>query len=95
MQLPDHCNNPKLTRDALVLGPSAALNRDPTSVTSVNNSSHTQLCISQQSTTSHPSRLVSRSGRLQGRSFSLEVAERIAAPQGSSTRIIYKSSGPI
>ena len=29
-QLPDHCNGPRLTRDALVLGPSAALNRDPT-----------------------------------------------------------------
>ena len=36
-QLPDHCNDPRLARDALVLGPSAALNRDPTSVTSVNN----------------------------------------------------------
>ena len=90
------CNNPTLARDALVLGPSAALNRDPTSVTSVNNFSHTvrQLCISQQSTTSQPPRLGSRSGRLRGRSFSLEAAERIPAPQRSSTRIIYKSSGP-
>ena len=53
MQLPDHCNSPRLARDALVLGPSAALNRDPTSATSVNNSSQTvsQLCVSQQSTT--------------------------------------------
>ena len=41
MQLPDHCNSPRLARDALVLGPSAALNRDPTSATSVNNSSQT------------------------------------------------------
>ena len=41
------CNSPKLARDALVWGPSAALNRDPTSPTSVNNSSHTvpQLCV--------------------------------------------------
>ena len=31
IQLPGHCNNPRLARDALVLGPSAALNRDPTS----------------------------------------------------------------
>ena len=93
IQLPDHCNDPRLARDALVLGPSAALNRDPTSVTSVNNSSHSvpQLCISQQSTTSPPPCLVSRSERLQGRSFSVEVAERIAAPQRSSTRTIYKS----
>ena len=41
MQLPDHCNSPSLATDALVLGPSAALNRDPTSATSVNNSSQT------------------------------------------------------
>ena len=63
MQLPDHCNSPRLARDALVLGPSAALNRDPTSPTSVNNSSQTvpQLCVSQQSTTPQPPRLVSRS----------------------------------
>ena len=95
-KLPDHCNDPRLAKDALVLGPSAALNRDPTSVTSVNSSSHSvpQLCISQQSTTSQPPRLVSRSGWLQGRSFSVEVAERITASQRSSTRIIYKSSGP-
>ena len=30
MPLPDHRNSPRLARDALVLGPSAALNRDPT-----------------------------------------------------------------
>ena len=65
MQLPDHCNSPRLARDALVLGPSAALNRDPTSDTSVNNSSQTvpQLSVSQQSTTSQSPRLVSRSGQ--------------------------------
>ena len=93
MQLPDHCNSPRLARDALVLGPSAALNKDPTSATSVNNSSQTvpQLCVSQQSTTSQPPRLVSTSGQLQEQGFSVEVAERIAAPQRSSTRTIYKS----
>ena len=93
MQLLDHCNSPRLARDALVLGPSAALNRDPTSTTSVNNSSQTvpQLCISHQSTTSQPPRLVSRSGLLQEQGFSVKVAERIAAPQRSSTRTIYKS----
>ena len=41
IQLPDHCNSPRLARDVLVLGPSAALNRDPTSATSVTNSSET------------------------------------------------------
>ena len=72
--------------------PSAALNRDPTSTSSVNNSSQTvpQLCVPQQSTTSEPPRLVSRSGQLQEQDFSVEVAERIAAPQRSSTTI-YKS----
>ena len=88
-----NCNSPRLARDALVLGPSAALNRDPTSATGVNNSSQTvlQLCVSQQSTTSQPPRLVSRSGQLQEQGFSVEVAERIAAPQRSSTKTIYKS----
>ena len=55
-----------MARDALVLGPSAALNRDPTLVTSVNNTSQTvpQPNISQQSTTSEPPHMVSRSGQL-------------------------------
>ena len=43
------------------------------------------------STVSQPPRLVSRSGQLQGQGFSVEVAERMAAPQRSSTRTIYKS----
>ena len=94
MPLPDHRNSPRLARDALVLGPSASLNRDPTSTSSVNNSSQTvpQLCVPQQSSTSQPPRLVSRSGQLQEQGFSVEVAERIGAPhQRSSTRTIYKS----
>ena len=67
MPLPDHRNSPRLAIDALVLGPSAALNRDPTSTTCAKNSSQTvpQLCVSQQSTTSQPPHLVSRSGQLQ------------------------------
>ena len=93
MQLTDHCNSPRLARDTLVLGPSAAFNRDPISATSVKNSSQTvpQLCVSQQSTTSQPPRLLSRSGQLQGQGSSVKVAEIIAAPQRSSTRTIYKS----
>ena len=93
MPLPDHSDSPRLARDALVLGPSAALNRDPTTTTSVNNPSQTvpPSCVPQQSTTSQPPRLVSRSGQLQEQGFSVEVAERIAAPQRSSTRTIYKS----
>ena len=93
MPWPDHRNSPRLASDALVLGPSAALNRDPTATSGVNKTSQTvpQLCVSQQSTTSQPPCLVSRSGQLQEQGFSVEVAERIAAPQTSSTRTIYKS----
>ena len=87
-----HCLT-RLVRDALALGPSAALNRDPTATSSVNNSSQIvpQLCVSQQSTRSHPPCLVSRSGQMQEQGFCVEVAERIGAPQRSSTRTIYKS----
>ena len=93
MLLPDHSNSPRLARYALVLGPNAALNRDPTATSSVNNSCQTvpQLCVPQQSATSQPPRLVSRNGQLQEQGFSVEVAERIAEPQRSSTRTIYKS----
>ena len=93
MPLPDHRNSPRLARDALVLGPSAALNRDPTTTPSVNDPTQTvpQVCVRQQPPAPEPPRLVSRSGQLQEQGFSVEVAERIAAPQRSSTRTIYKS----
>ena len=93
MQLPDHTNSPRLARDDLVLGPSAALNRDPTTTSSVKNSTQTvpQLHIPQQSAIFQPLHLVSQSGQLQEQGFSVEVAERIAAPQRLSTRNIYKS----
>ena len=93
MPLPDHRNSPRLARDALVMGPSAALNTDPTTTPSVNDSTQTvpQVCVLQQSATAQPPRLVSRSGQLQEQGFSVEVAERIAAAQRSSTRTIYKS----
>ena len=38
MPLPDHRNSPRLASDVLVLGPSAALNRDPTITPSINDS---------------------------------------------------------
>ena len=53
-----------------------------------------QVCVPQQPTTAEPPRLVSRSGQFQEQGFSVEVAERIAAPQRSSTRTIYSQSGP-
>ena len=85
MLLPDHRNSPRRARDALVLGPSAALNRDPTATPGVKNFSQTVPQSSQ------PPCLVSRSGRLQEQGFSVKVAERIAVLQRSSTRTIYKS----
>ena len=94
MLLPDHrYNSPRLARDTLVLGPSAALNRDPTTTPSVNDLTQTvpQVGVPQQLPAPEPPHLVPRSGQLQEQGFSVEVAERIAAPQRSSTRTIYKS----
>ena len=93
MHLPDHTNSPRLARDALVLGPSAALNRDPSATPGVDNTPQAvpQLRVPQLPAAPQPPRLVSRSGQLQEQGFSVEVAERIAAPQRSSTRNIYKS----
>ena len=93
MLLPDHTNSPRLARDALVLGPSTALNRDPSATSGVNNTPQAvpQLRVPQLPAAPQPPRLVSRSGQLQEQGFSVEVAERIAAPQRSSTRNIYKS----
>ena len=47
MVLPDHPNSPRPARDALVLGPSVALNRDPTSTPGANNTSQAvpQSCV--------------------------------------------------
>ena len=96
MSLPDHCNSPRLARDAMVLGPSAALKRDPTSTSSVKNSSQTvpQVCVPQQSSTSQPPRLVSRSGQLQEQGFSVKVQRELLSvrdhQQGPST----SQSGP-
>ena len=83
--LPDHRNSPRLARDALVLGPSVALNRDPNATPGVNNFSQTVPQSSQ------PPCLVSSSGQLQEQGFSVEVAERVAAPQRSSTRTMTPS----
>ena len=93
MQLSHHCNCSRLARDALVLGPSAALNGDPTPIISVIDTPETVThpSVTQQPTASKPSHLVSRSRQLQEQGFSVEVAERIAAPQRPSTRTIYQS----
>ena len=79
------------------MGPSAALNRDPTAAPCVDNTPQVvpQLCVPQQPAAPQPPCLVSRSGQLQEQGFAVEVTERIAAPQRSSTRTIYQSSGPL
>ena len=81
---------------ALVLGPSAALNRDPNPVTSVNNTSQTvpQPSVFKQSSTSQLPRLVCRSGQLQEQGFSVEVAERIAALKVHQQRPSTSQRGP-
>ena len=80
VQLSDHTNSPRLARDALVLGPSAALNRDPTATPGVDNTPQAvpQLRVPQEPAAPQPPCLVSRSGQLQEQGFSVEVAERIA-----------------
>ena len=85
MPLPDHRNSPRLARDVLVLGPSAALNRDPTATSGVHNSSQTV-----HSNLQHLNLHAWCLGQLQEQGYSVEVAESIAAPQRSSTRTIYK-----
>ena len=97
MPLPDDRNSPRLARDALVLGPSAALNRDPTATSGVNNSSQTvlQLCVSQQSTISKPPRLASRSRQLQEQGFSVEVAENCCPSEVINKDHLQVKVGPI
>ena len=97
MPLPDHRNSHRLARDALVLGPSAALNRDPTITSGVNTSSQTvpQLCVPQQSTASQPPRLVSGSGQLQEQGFSMEVAENCCPSEVINKDHLEVKVGPI
>ena len=62
----DYTNSPRLAKDALVLGPSAALNRDPTATPGVDNIPQTvpQLRLPQQAAAPQPPRLVSPRTRL-------------------------------
>ena len=83
-------DSPRLARDALVLGDSAALNRNPTPITTVNNTHQAVLqpCVSQNL---QPLCLAYRSEQLQEQGFTVEVAERIAVSQRSSIRTVNKS----
>ena len=95
MPLPDHHNSPRLARDALVLGPSAALNRDPTTTPSVNDPTQTvpPVCVPQPPA-AEPPRLVSRSGQLQEQAslwkWQRELLPLSGHQQGPST----SQSGP-
>ena len=90
MQLSDHTNSPRLTRDALVLGPRAALNRDPTVAPGVDNTPQAvpQLRVPQQHLNLYAWCLGVDNAKNKA---SLWKWQRIAAPQRSSTRTIYKS----
>ena len=96
MPLPDHSDSPRLARDALILGPSATLNRDSTT-TSVNNPSQTvpPSCVPQQSTTSQPPRLVSRSGQLQEQGFSVGGRENCCPTMIINKDHLQVKVGPI
>ena len=87
MPLPDHSNSPRLE---LVLGLSATLNRDPTATpTTLLKQSHNYVFHSNpQHLNLHTWCLGVDSSKNKA---SVEVAERIAAPQRSLTRTIYKS----
>ena len=97
MPLPDDRNIPRLARDALVLGPSAAVNRDPTTTPSVNDSTQTvpHGCVPQKSATSQPPRQVSRSGQLQEQGFSVEVAENCCPSAVINKDHLQVKVGPI
>ena len=93
IQLPPNPDSPRLAGHALVLGPGPSISGNSTSVACVSKSTQAvkQPRVSQQSTIPQPQCLVSRSEQLQEQGFSSEVAERIAAPQRSSTRSIYQA----
>ena len=80
MKLSHYPDSSSLDRDALVLEPSAAFNRNPIPVTGINNNPQavSQTGVSQQSTIPQPACLASRSEQLQERGFSVKEADRIA-----------------
>ena len=92
MPMPDHSDSPRLARDAWVLGPSAALNRDPTATPGVNKSPQTvpQICVPQQSQRLNLHAWCLGVNNSKNKA-SLWRWQRMAAPQRSSTRTIYKS----
>ena len=95
MFLSDHRNSPRLARDALVLGPSAALNRDPTTTPSVNDPTQQSYRYVFHNNPQHLNLHAWCLGADNSKNkASLWRWQRIAAPQRSSTRTIYKSSGP-
>ena len=90
VQLPP---NPDSPGHALVLGSGPSISGNSTSVACISKSAQAvkQPGVSQQSAIPQPPCLVSRSEQLQEQGFSSKVAERIAAPQRSSTRSIYQA----
>ena len=93
VQLPPNPDSPGLAGHALVLESGPSISGNSTSVVCISKSAQAvkQPGVSQQSAIPQPPCLVSRSEQLQEQGFSSEVAERIAAPQRSSTRSIYQA----
>ena len=93
VQLPPNPDSPGLAGHALVLGSGPSISGNSTSVVCISKSTQAvkQPGVSPQSAIPQPPCLVSRSEQLQEQGFSSEVAERIAAPQRSSTRSIYQA----
>ena len=85
VSLPDHRNSPRLARDALVLGPMSSQQRSHCTP-SVNPTQTVPQWCSINIYNLHAWCLGAGNSRT-----TVEVAERIAAPQRSSTRTIYKS----
>ena len=82
VQLCTNTDSTRPARNALVQEPSATLNRNSTTVTSISTTTQAvqQPGVSQQPPVSQFSCLTSRSQLFQEQGFSAEVAERIAAP---------------
>ena len=93
VQLPPNSGSHRLAGHALVLRSGASISRNSDSVACISNSTQTikQPGVSQQSTVSQPSCLVSRSAQPLEQDLSTEVAGRIAAPERPSTGAIYQA----
>ena len=85
------CCDPRLARNALILGPSQSINQASSEFSSLEQAAETttQPDVSQQPTVPHSPRLVAGVQEGQPSRFSSSVEERIRAPLRASSRAIY------